>query len=134
MIRLTERIVKRLLIVDDDATLRDLLRLHLQGAGYSVRAAPDAAEAIRAVLAEKPDLIVSDINMPYMSGMELLEALRSDPATADIPLMVLTASDSDDDHAKARRLGVAGYLVKPIRVDQLLGAIDSGLRGVRTAA
>lgn len=134
MIRLPERPLVRLLVVDDDSTLRDLLRVHLQGAGFSVRAAPDAAEAIRAVLAEKPDLILSDINMPYMDGMELLEVLRADPATADIPLMVLSASDSDEHHDRARRLGVAGYLVKPISVDQLLRAIESGLRGVRTAA
>jgi CheY-like chemotaxis protein len=126
--------LKRLLVVDDDATLRDLLRVHLQAAGYSVTVAPDAAEAIRAVLAEKPDLIISDINMPYMDGLELLEVLRADPATADIPLMVFTASDSDEHHARARRLGVAGYLVKPIMVDELLRVIESGVRGVRTAA
>lgn len=124
----------RLLVVDDDSTLRELLRVHLRGAGYTVKTSADAAEAIRMILAEKPDLILSDIKMPYMGGLELLEALRADPATRDIPLMVLTASDSDEDHVRARRLGVMGYLVKPVSVDELLRAIDSGLRGARSAA
>lgn len=124
----------RLLVVDDDPNLRDLLRLHLRSVGHSVRTASEPGEAIRAILAEKPDLVLCDIKMPYLSGLELMEALRGDPSTGDIPLIVLTGSDSADDQLRARRLGVSAYLEKPVSVEELLAAIETGLQRVRKVA
>jgi CheY-like chemotaxis protein len=124
----------RLLVVDDDRTLLDLLRVHLRTVGHSVRTANEPGEAIRAILAEKPDLVVCDLKMPYLSGLELMEALRGDPSTGNIPLVVLTASTSADDQLRARALGVSVYLEKPVSVEELLAAIELGLQCARKVA
>src|SRR3972149_2398654 len=121
----------KLLIIEDDVTMRELLRVHLKSAGHAVRVAADAADGIRYILAETPDLILSDIAMPYLDGMELLRALRSDPATLRVPVIFLTGRDDDDTLVKARPLGVDGFLAKPIQVEDLLSAIDKALKKTR---
>ena len=124
----------KLLIIEDDVTMLELLRVHLKAAGHAVRAASDAADGIRYILAETPDLILSDIAMPYLDGMELLRALRSDPATIRIPVIFLTGRDDDDTLVKARQLGVDDFLTKPIQVEDLLSAIDKALKKARPNA
>jgi DNA-binding response OmpR family regulator len=123
--------VSKVLVIDDDVSLLDLLRLHLRAAGHAVRVASDAADGIRYILAEKPDLILSDISMPYLDGMELLRALRSDSATMRIPVIFLTGRDDDDTLVKARQLGVDDFLTKPIQVEDLLASIDKVLKRSR---
>ena len=121
----------KLLIIEDDVTMLDLLRVHLKAAGHAVRAASDAADGIRYILAETPDLILSDIAMPYLDGMELLRALRSDPMTMRIPVIFLTGRDDDDTLVKAHQLGVDDFLTKPIQVENLLASIDKVLKKSR---
>ena len=123
--------MSKVLVIDDDVSLLDLLRLHLRAAGHAVRVASDAADGIRYILAEKPDLILSDISMPYLDGMELLRALRSDSATMRIPVIFLTGRDDDDTLVKARQLGVDDFLTKPIQVEDLLASIDKVLKRSR---
>jgi len=118
----------KLLIIDDDRSMLDLLRVHLNAVGHAVRTAPDAADGIRAILAEAPDLILSDINMPYLDGMELLRALRSDQATQRIPVIFLTGRVDDDTLVKAGELGADDFLTKPIQVEDLLASIDKVLK------
>lgn len=120
-----------LLIIEDDVSMLELLRVHLKAAGHAVRVAADAADGIRYILAEAPDLILSDIAMPYLDGMELLRALRSDPLTLRIPVIFLTGRDDDDTLVKARELGVDDFLTKPIQVEDLLSAIDKALKKSR---
>ena len=72
----------RILIIDDDTGFRDLLRIHLTAAGYQVQVAEDGVTGGRALLAQTPDLIVSDVNMPFLDGFELLSLMRSDATTA----------------------------------------------------
>lgn len=120
-----------LLIIEDDVSMLELLRVHLKAAGHAVRVAADAADGIRYILAEAPDLILSDIAMPYLDGMELLRALRSDPLTMRIPVIFLTGRDDDDTLVKARELGVDDFLTKPIQVEDLLSAIDRALKKSR---
>jgi len=121
----------KLLIIEDDVTMLDLLRVHLKAVGHAVRTASDAADGIRYILAETPDLILSDIAMPYLDGMELLRALRSDAATRRIPVIFLTGREDDDTLVKARQLGVDDFLTKPIQVEDLLSSIDKVLKKSR---
>ena len=121
----------KLLIIEDDVTMLDLLRVHLKAVGHAVRTASDAADGIRYILAETPDLILSDIAMPYLYGMELLRALRSDAATRRIPVIFLTGREDDDTLVKARQLGVDDFLTKPIQVEDLLSSIDKVLKKSR---
>ncbi len=117
----------RILIIDDDVGFRDLLRIHLSGAGYEVQIAEDGVTGGRALLAQTPDLIVSDLNMPYLDGFELLSLLRSDPETASIPVVLLSGRTDGDSMAKAVGLGAADFLTKPVTRDQLLESIEACL-------
>ena len=111
----------RILIVDDDASMRDLIALHLRAADYSVDQAEDAIAAGYQVLQSPPDLIISDIGLPHMNGLQFVAALRADPATDLIPVIFLTATD--EHYETAKQLGRTEYLMKPTRGDVLLGAV-----------
>ena len=115
-----------ILVVDDDAMVRELLRLHLSAAGYEVNVADDAIAAGYIVLRQAPDLIVCDVNMPYMDGFEFVSALKADSTIPRIPVIFLTASVDGD--ARGKELGV-GYLTKPVRADRLLALVAQHVSG-----
>jgi DNA-binding response OmpR family regulator len=117
----------RILIIDDDVGFRDLLRIHLSAAGYQVQIAEDGVAGGRALLERTPDLIVSDLNMPFLDGFELLSLLRSDAETAAIPVVLLSGRSDGDTMAKAVQLGAADFLTKPVTRDQLLESIEACL-------
>ena len=117
---------KCILIVDDDQSLRELLRLHLSSAGYEVTTASDGIEAGYAVLKSPPDLIISDIGMPYMDGYEFIAALKSDKTLPQIPVIFLTSMDDTD---RGKQLGAVGYITKPVRADRLLATVAEHLPG-----
>ena len=117
----------RILIIDDDVGFRDLLRIHLSAAGYQVQVAEDGVTGGRALLANTPDLVVSDLNMPFLDGFELLSLLHSDPETASIPVIMLSGRSDGDTMAKAVELGAADFLTKPVTRDQLLESIEACL-------
>ena len=117
---------KSILVVDDDQSLRDLLRLHLSAAGYTVSTASDGIEAGYAVLKDPPDLIITDVNMPHMDGYQFVEALKSDKTLPKIPVIFLT---SMDDVARGKELGAVGYITKPVRADRLLAVVAEHLPG-----
>ena len=116
-----------ILIVDDDESIRDLLRLHLSAAGYEVNVAEDAIAAGYLVLRSPPDLIISDINMPHMDGFEFVAALKSDATLPNIPVIFLTSVE-DGDH-RGKELGAVGYLTKPVRADRLLEMVAKHVPG-----
>ena len=118
-----------ILIVDDDESLRELLKLHLVAAGYDVRSAEDAISAGHLVLQNPPDLIITDINMPHMDGFEFVAALTSDPTLPYIPVIFLTSSDDGD--LRGKELGAVGYLTKPVRADQLVAMVEQHLPRLR---
>ena len=118
----------RILIIDDDQGFRSLLRLHLSLAGYDVQVAEDAMAGGRALLERPPDLIISDIDMPFLNGIELLSLLKGDDTTASIPVIMLSGSRSNDVLAQAADLGAADFLSKPVTHDDLLSSIESCLR------
>ncbi len=116
-----------ILIVDDDESIRELLRLHLSAAGYSVNVAEDAITAGYMVLRSPPDLIISDVNMPHMDGFEFVAALKSDKTLPNIPVIFLTSMEDGDQQGK--QLGAVGYLTKPVRADRLLALVAQHVPG-----
>jgi two-component system chemotaxis response regulator CheY len=116
-----------ILIVDDDESIRELLRLHLSGAGYEVVMAADAIAAGYMILRRAPDLIITDIAMPHMDGFQFIEALKSDKSLPDIPVVFLTSME-DGDH-RGKELGAVGYVTKPVRADRLLSLVAQHVPG-----
>jgi len=119
-----------ILVIDDDESMRDLLRLHLSAAGYEVQVAEDAIAAGYMVLKRAPDLIISDINMPHMDGFEFIEALKADKSLPEIPVIFLTSIEEGDHRGKL--LGAVGYITKPVMADQLLRLVARHVSGGRT--
>jgi CheY-like chemotaxis protein len=118
-----------ILAIEDDASFRDLLQLHLQAVGHTVRTAADPEEGLRSFLEEPPELILLDIDLPYLSGFEVLEALRSDKASRAIPVIVITGRPEGDTYERCRKTGIEGFCSKPLRREELLRAIDKALAG-----
>ena len=116
-----------IVVIEDDVSFLDLLRVHLASAGHEVHAAEDAALGLRAVITEAPDLILLDLTVPYLDGFEMIKALRNDTATKEIPVVVLTARADDETFAEARRLGASQFLTKPVTRDALIRAINAQL-------
>jgi len=117
----------KILVVDDDESLRELLRMHLASAGYEVSTAPDAISAGYLVLKNPPDLIVTDISMPHMDGFEFVAAIKSDATLPKIPVIFLTSMEDGDSRGK--ELGAVGYLTKPVRADRLLELVAKNVPG-----
>jgi CheY-like chemotaxis protein len=112
----------RILVIDDAATIREMLRVHLGNAGYEVVLAEDAVVGARIVLADPPDLVIVDARMPYMSGYEFIAALLGDEDTRHIPVVLL--SSDPDAEGRARELGARAYLGKPVSSDHLLRTVE----------
>lgn len=118
-----------ILVVDDDEYMRTLLYLHLSNAGYEVLLAEDAVAAGHLVISRRPDLILVDIEMPFMTGLEFMEALKADPDVSDIP--VIFVSSRDDFEHEARKLGAGAFLKKPVLADHLLATVAAQVKGGR---
>jgi two-component system, cell cycle response regulator DivK len=117
-----------ILIVDDNATNLKLARILLQGEGYAVHTAADAEDALRLLTTTLvPRLVLMDIQLPGMDGLELTRRLKSDVATRDIVIIALTAYAMKGDEEKARAAGCDGYVAKPIDVDVLPSVIAQHL-------
>ena len=116
-----------ILIVEDDESIRDLLRLHLAAAGYEVHVAEDAIAAGYMVLRSPPDLIITDINMPHMDGFEFIAALKADRSLPKITVIFLTSMEDGD--LRGKELGAVGYITKPVRADRLLSLVAQHVPG-----
>ncbi len=119
---------KKVLIVDDEHDIVDLLVFNLQNEGYATAAAYDGAQAIALAHSERPDLILLDIMLPEKDGYEVLRELRGTPETRRIPVIFLTAKDSEIDEVIGLELGADDYIVKPISIRTLLARIKKVLR------
>jgi CheY-like chemotaxis protein len=115
----------RLLLVEDAPFLRyafgRLLRLH----GFEVIEANDGREALECVSKYRPHLVVTDLMMPVMDGVELIEKLRADPATADLPVVAITADATEQAEQRAREAGAVDFITKPIDLPTLLDRLRS---------
>ncbi|NLN77587.1 MAG: response regulator [Armatimonadetes bacterium] len=114
---------KKILAVDDEKHIVRLVQANLERAGYQVVTANDGKEALQKVAEENPDLVVLDVMMPYMDGFEVLQNLRRNPSTRDIPVVMLTAKAQDADVFKGWQSGVDCYLTKPFNPMELLSFV-----------
>jgi two-component system chemotaxis response regulator CheY len=111
------------LTVDDSRTMREMLSLALRDAGYRVVQAEDGVHGLEVLAAEKPDVIVTDINMPRMDGFVFIEEVRSDESHRAIPILVLTTESDAEKKTRARMAGATGWIVKPFNPVKLVDAI-----------
>lgn len=102
----------KIMVVEDDAALREIYSIRITAEGYEVVSAGDGEEALAVAVREKPDLILSDVMMPKISGFDMLDILRATPETAAIKVIMMTALSSDDQRQRGERLGADRYLVK----------------------
>lgn len=102
----------KILLVEDDVSLRDVYSARLQAEGYVIVVAANGEEALAMAVKEKPDLVLLDVMMPRISGFDVLDILRSTPETAKVKVIMMTALSSPEDQDRGQKLGVDRYLVK----------------------
>jgi len=120
-------LVTRVLVADDDADIRDPVEFKLTAAGFEVAAVADGQAALDHVLADPPDLVVLDLTMPRTTGLEVCAALRDSPATAGLPIILLTARAQEADITRGLVSGADDYVVKPFSPAELLGRVRAVL-------
>ncbi len=120
--------MKKVLIADDKAAGRELVRTVLEKSGCTVFEAADGVEALRCAREHQPDLIILDIHMPGMDGFGVIQELRRDPQFASTPIVALTASAMQGDRERAMSIGFTGYITKPIRLSALREEVERLLR------
>jgi DNA-binding response OmpR family regulator len=116
---------KKILVADDETHILHVLSLKLRNAGYEVLTAVDGEEALDLVKTEHPDLLITDNQMPYLTGTELCRRMRQDPQTAQVPVIMLTARGHDLDAAEVAQAGISGLLAKPFSPREVLEKVES---------
>lgn len=118
--------MKRILLIDDEKDFGFFIKENLEfTGGYSVTVATNGKDGISIAMRQKPDLIILDIVMPHMTGFEVLETLKANKDTTTIPVMMLTAVDTDEAKEKALRLYTEDYIVKPVSMLELRTKINA---------
>lgn len=113
----------KILAVDDSASMRQMVTFTLTGAGYQVKDAADGKQALDIAKQEQFDVVVSDVNMPVMDGITLIQELRKLPQYKSTPLLMLTTESSSDKKMAGKQAGATGWIVKPFNPDKLLKTI-----------
>jgi two-component system phosphate regulon response regulator PhoB len=121
------------LIVEDEAPLQELLAYNLERAGFSVDQAYDGEEAQTLIAERTPDLVILDWMLPWISGLELCRQLRRRPATANLPIIILTARGEEADRLQGLNTGADDYVTKPFSLEELIARMRAVLRRVRPA-
>ncbi len=120
--------MSKIMVVEDEASLREIYSVRITAEGYEVVSAGDGEEALAVAVREKPDLILSDVMMPKISGFDMLDILRSTPETANIKVIMMTALSGDDQRQRGERLGAERYLVKSqVGIEDVVNAIHEVL-------
>jgi CheY-like chemotaxis protein len=122
---------RRILIVEDHPTMREAMRLVLEGEGFVIEEAADGEAALDSITASPPDLLFLDLNIPGTPGTGVLERVRADPAFADVRVIVVTAA-GEESRAEAMRLGADEYFTKPFSPTALLQTVERVLAGGAT--
>ena len=112
--------IKKILVVDDDKEWNLVLKMALQKSGYAVTQAFNGKEAVDKVAQDMPDLVLLDVTMPIMSGWEVCEALRADPASKDLPIFILSSYSSPVDIEQGKMHRIKRYLIKPCSLSDVL--------------
>jgi two-component system phosphate regulon response regulator PhoB len=121
------------LIVEDEPPLVELLSYNLEKAGFQIHIARDGEEALLAVEERKPDLILLDWMLPYVSGIEICRRIRRNPETRNVPIIILTARGEEDDRIRGLEAGADDYVVKPFSPSELVARVRAVLRRTRPA-
>lgn len=116
---------KKIMVIDDEPAVHRLLQIILGDEGYDIVGLGVSEDAGISVSSGKPDIIILDIMMPELDGFEILDMLKSDEETRDIPVIILSARNRREDQEKARRLGADTYITKPFQPAELLRAVES---------
>ncbi|MES2822222.1 MAG: phosphate regulon transcriptional regulator PhoB [Pseudomonadota bacterium] len=125
---------RKILIVDDESAIRDMLRVALEMAEYDCLEASNAQDAHAIIIDEKPDLILLDWMMPNTSGIELARRLKRDEVTANIPIVMLTAKGEEDNKIQGLEIGADDYITKPFSPRELIARLKAVLRRSNTSA
>lgn len=114
---------KSILVVDDSASIREVVGIALRGAGYDVITASDGKDALGKMTGQKINLIISDVNMPNMDGITFLKEIKANPSYKFTPVIMLTTESGQDKMQEGRSAGAKAWLVKPFQPPQLLDAV-----------
>jgi two-component system chemotaxis response regulator CheY len=115
--------MKKTLAVDDSSSVRQMVGFTLRNAGYEVGEAVDGRDGVVKAAAEKFDLIITDLNMPNMDGIEMIGALRKLPGYSFTPILMLTTESQPEKKDAGRKAGATGWIVKPFNAEQLVGVV-----------
>jgi two-component system phosphate regulon response regulator PhoB len=129
-----ETIAAKILVVDDEPDVTALLAYHLKAAGHSVQALNDPKRALGLAKEFRPDLVILDVMMPDLSGLEICRALRADPNFKDVPVVFLTARTEENDRISGLEGGADDYVCKPFSTKELMLRVQSILRRRKTHA
>ena len=124
--------MSKILVVDDEKNIRLVVGKSLEKAGFDVYYAVDGVQAVEKANDINPNLVLLDLRLPKMNGFLVLEALKSDTSTEDIPVIILSALSEEDDVQKVISLGAEDFLVKPISQSDLLAAVEANIRTEET--
>ncbi len=116
--------MSRVLAVDDTRALRAMLADCLRKGGHEVVLACDGVEALEALRAHQPDMVITDLNMPRMNGLDFIEAARKEPQGRDLPMLLLTTETAQALKDRARQVKATGWLTKPFDPEQILGLVE----------
>ncbi len=119
---------KRILLIEDEPNIAEALRFILSREGFGVDIHADGASALQAVHARQPDMVILDVMLPNRSGYDILRDLRADPATAGLPVLVLTARGQEKEREQARRIGASQFMTKPFSNAEVLASVRALLR------
>ncbi|HRY30230.1 MAG TPA: response regulator [Elusimicrobiota bacterium] len=124
------------LVVDDDPPMNELVKLVLETRGYRVLAVSDGKVAVETIRSRRPDLVVLDVMLPEISGLEICEMVKGDPEFKDVKVVMLSAKSLNVDKLRARGKGADAYLTKPVRLAELLDTVNgllvpSGIPGAK---
>lgn len=106
--------------IDDSRTIREMMKFILKGAGYDVIEATDGKEALEVLETKKADIIMTDLNMPHMNGLDLIKELRKNPTYAKTPILVMTTESDQQKKSLGKDVGASGWIVKPFTPEKLL--------------
>ncbi len=115
---------KTIMIVDDSASMRQVVGIALKGAGYAVLEGRDGQDALTKLTGQKVHLIISDVNMPNMDGISFVKAVKQLPAYKFTPIIMLTTESDESKKNEGRDAGARAWVVKPFKPEQLLGAVQ----------
>jgi len=118
---------KRILTVDDSASILQVEKVVLGGAGYEVVQAVDGADAISKLDGQKVDLVLTDLNMPNVDGVGLIKAVRANPSYRLTPVIMITTESKDEKKSEGKAAGATGWIVKPFTPEQLLAVVKKVL-------